>query len=78
MTTLFDPIRFGDIAAANRIVMAALTRNRAGAGRTPTQLMATNYEQRATALASAKRQSIRERRVMHLYCKCLCTIHDLF
>lgn len=49
MITLFDPIRFGDIAAANRIVMAPLTRNRAGAGRTPTPLMATYYEQRATA-----------------------------
>ena len=49
MTTLFDPIRFGDIAAANRIVMAPLTRNRAGSGRTPTPLMATHYEQRATA-----------------------------
>ena len=49
MTTLFDPIRFGDIAAANRVVMAPLTRNRAGAGRTPTPLAATYYEQRATA-----------------------------
>ncbi len=49
MTTLFDPINFGDIAAANRIVMAPLTRNRAGAGRVPTALMATYYEQRATA-----------------------------
>ena len=49
MTTLFDPIRFGDIAAANRIVMAPLTRDRAGPGRTPTPLMATYYEQRASA-----------------------------
>lgn len=49
MPTLFDPIRFGDIAAANRIVMAPLTRNRAGTGRTPTPLMAVYYEQRATA-----------------------------
>lgn len=49
MTTLFDPIRFGDIAAANRVVMAPLTRNRAGGGRTPTPLAATYYEQRATA-----------------------------
>jgi N-ethylmaleimide reductase len=49
MTTLFDPIRFGDIAAENRIVMAPLTRIRAGPGRTPTPLMATYYEQRATA-----------------------------
>lgn len=49
MTTLFDAIRFGDISAANRIVMAPLTRNRAGSGRTPTPLMARYYEQRATA-----------------------------
>jgi N-ethylmaleimide reductase len=49
MSTLFDPIRVGDIAAANRIVMAPLTRDRAGPGRTPTPLMATYYEQRASA-----------------------------
>jgi N-ethylmaleimide reductase len=49
MTTLFDPIRLGDIAAANRIVMAPLTRDRAGPGRVPTALMATYYEQRASA-----------------------------
>ena len=49
MPTLFDPIRFGDLTAANRIVMAPLTRDRAGPGRTPTALMATYYAQRATA-----------------------------
>ena len=49
MTSLFDPIRFGDIATANRIVMAPLTRDRAGPGRTPTPLMATYYAQRASA-----------------------------
>ncbi len=49
MKTLFDPIRFGDISAANRIVMAPLTRDRAGPGQTPTPLMATYYTQRATA-----------------------------
>jgi N-ethylmaleimide reductase len=49
MTTLFDPIRFGDISAANRIVMAPLTRDRAGPGRTPTPMMVTYYEQRASA-----------------------------
>jgi N-ethylmaleimide reductase len=49
MTTLFDPITFGDIEAGNRIVMAPLTRNRAGPGALPTALMATYYEQRATA-----------------------------
>ena len=49
MATLFDSIHFGSIAAANRIVMAPLTRNRAAAGQVPTALMVTYYEQRATA-----------------------------
>jgi N-ethylmaleimide reductase len=49
MTTLFDPIRFGDIEADNRIVMAPLTRDRAGLRQTPTPLMATYYAQRASA-----------------------------
>jgi len=49
MTTLFTPIRFGDIQAANRVAMAPLTRNRAGAGQVPTALMATYYAQRASA-----------------------------
>jgi N-ethylmaleimide reductase len=49
MTTLFDPIRFGDIEAKNRIVMAPLTRDRAGLRQSPTPLMATYYAQRASA-----------------------------
>lgn len=49
MPTLFDPIRFGEIAAANRIVMAPLTRDRAGAGQVPTPMMARYYTQRASA-----------------------------
>lgn len=49
MTTLFDPIHVGDIAAANRIVMAPLTRDRAGTDRVPTALAATYYAQRASA-----------------------------
>ena len=49
MTTLFDPIHFGDFNAANRIVMAPLTRDRAGPGQVPTALMATYYAQRAGA-----------------------------
>ncbi len=47
MTTLFDPIRIGDIDLASRIVMAPLTRDRAGAGQVPTELMARYYAQRA-------------------------------
>ncbi len=49
MTTLFDPIRLGDIQAANRIVMAPLTRDRAGPGQVPALLAATYYAQRASA-----------------------------
>jgi N-ethylmaleimide reductase len=49
MTSLFEPIQIGDIAAANRIVMAPLTRNRAAAHQVPTDLMATYYAQRASA-----------------------------
>ena len=49
MTTLFDPIHFGSITAANRIFMAPLTRDRAGPGQVPTALMATYYTQRASA-----------------------------
>ncbi|MEP7298761.1 MAG: alkene reductase, partial [Burkholderiales bacterium] len=49
MPSLFEPARIGDIAVANRIAMAPLTRDRAGPGRTPTPLMVTYYEQRATA-----------------------------
>ena len=49
MTTLFDPIHIGCIAAANRIVMAPLTRNRAGAGGVPPEMAALYYAQRASA-----------------------------
>jgi N-ethylmaleimide reductase len=49
MTTLFDPLKLGDIALANRIVMAPLTRDRAGPGQVPTALMVEYYRQRASA-----------------------------
>lgn len=49
MTTLFDPFRLGDIELANRVVMAPLTRDRAGPGQVPTALMAEYYRQRASA-----------------------------
>ncbi len=53
MTTLFDPLRLGDIELATRIVMAPLTRNRAGAGNVPTPLMAEYYAQRANPATGA-------------------------
>src|SRR5450755_4497662 len=49
MPTLFDPIHFGSIESANRIVMAPLTRDRAGPHQVPTPLMACYYGQRASA-----------------------------
>ncbi len=47
--TLFEPYKLGDLTLPNRIVMAPLTRNRAGAGLVPTDLTAQYYAQRATA-----------------------------
>lgn len=49
MTSLFDPLIAGDIVLANRIVMAPLTRNRAGPGQVPNPLMVEYYRQRAGA-----------------------------
>ena len=48
MPDLFDPLVAGDLHLPNRIVMAPLTRCRAG-GRVPNDLMARYYEQRASA-----------------------------
>ncbi|MCI8211461.1 alkene reductase [Pseudomonas sp. S25] len=47
--TLFEPYALGDLTLANRVVMAPLTRNRAGAGLVPGELAATYYAQRASA-----------------------------
>lgn len=50
MTTLFDPIQLGDIAAPNRILMAPLTRGRSVEGHVPVSaLKADYYSQRAGA-----------------------------
>jgi N-ethylmaleimide reductase len=46
---LFSPISLGRLQLPNRIVMAPLTRNRAGAGDVPRPMHATYYRQRATA-----------------------------
>lgn len=48
-TTLFSPIQLGALALPNRVVMAPLTRNRAGAGNVPGPLNAQYYAQRASA-----------------------------
>lgn len=49
MPTLFDPLKVGALQLPNRIVMAPLTRARAGSGRIPNALMADHYRQRASA-----------------------------
>jgi N-ethylmaleimide reductase len=46
---LFTPIRAGALALPNRVLMAPMTRNRAGQGHVPTPVMAEYYRQRATA-----------------------------
>jgi N-ethylmaleimide reductase len=53
MPNLFDPIRIGDIQLATRLVMAPLTRNRAGPGQVPIDLMAQYYAQRADPATGA-------------------------
>lgn len=49
MPTLFDPLSVGAWSLPNRILMAPLTRSRAGAHRIPNALMAEYYRQRASA-----------------------------
>jgi N-ethylmaleimide reductase len=46
---LFTPLQLGALTLPNRIVLAPLTRNRAGADNVPQALNATYYEQRASA-----------------------------
>ena len=46
---LFQPFQLGPYKLANRIVMAPLTRSRAGQGGIPTALNAEYYVQRASA-----------------------------
>ncbi len=49
MAGLFESVEFGSIELPNRIVMAPLTRARAGREGVPNELMAAYYAQRATA-----------------------------
>lgn len=46
---LFEPYKLGPLTLSNRLVMAPLTRNRAGAGNVPSPLAVAYYSQRATA-----------------------------
>src|SRR5229473_1993153 len=49
MNKLLNNFLLGDLELANRVVMAPMTRSRAGLGDTPTSLNATYYAQRASA-----------------------------
>jgi len=49
MADLFSPVKLGALDLKNRMVMAPLTRNRAGAGGVPQDLNVSYYAQRATA-----------------------------
>lgn len=49
MGSLFDEFQLGDLQLSNRLVMAPVTRARAGDGDVPTALMAEYYAQRAEA-----------------------------
>ncbi|GAA1614797.1 alkene reductase [Actinoplanes couchii] len=46
---LFEPVAVGSLKLPNRLVIAPMTRNRAAADGTPTDLVAEYYRQRATA-----------------------------
>ncbi|HWZ43654.1 MAG TPA: alkene reductase [Candidatus Saccharimonadales bacterium] len=46
---LFSSYQLGSLKLSSRMMMAPMTRNRAGQGNVPTELMATYYEQRASA-----------------------------
>ncbi len=49
LDSLFTPTALGEIALANRVVMAPMTRDRAGPGDVPSDLMVEYYAQRASA-----------------------------
>ncbi len=49
LPTLLSPFNLGDLALKNRVVLAPMTRSRAGKERMPNRLMAEYYAQRASA-----------------------------
>ena len=46
---LFEPLKIGGVELPNRMIMAPMTRGRAGESRIPNELMATYYKQRSGA-----------------------------
>ncbi len=49
LDSLFTPVSLGAISCSNRIVMAPMTRDRAGPGDVPSAIMVRYYQQRASA-----------------------------
>ncbi|MBL8076243.1 MAG: alkene reductase, partial [Nitrospira sp.] len=49
MPTLFTPLQVGELLLPNRIVMAPLTRVRAGSTHVPNDMMVDYYSQRASS-----------------------------
>jgi len=49
MPSILDPVSLGDLSMPNRVVMAPMTRSRAGEERMPNALMGAYYSQRASA-----------------------------
>ncbi|MEO9461452.1 MAG: alkene reductase [Marinomonas sp.] len=49
MKALFDPVKLGDLNLQNRIIMAPMTRDRAGPDDVPNDIMVQYYAQRASA-----------------------------
>jgi 2,4-dienoyl-CoA reductase-like NADH-dependent reductase (Old Yellow Enzyme family) len=54
-SVLFEPFRLHDLTLPNRIVLAPMTRGRAGSARLPNRLMAEYYSQRSSAGCSSPR-----------------------
>ena len=48
-SVLFQPFRLHELTLPNRVVLAPMTRGRAGAARLPNRLMAEYYAQRSSA-----------------------------
>ena len=66
---LLEPVEIGGIKLHNRIVLAPMTRTRAAADGTPTDLMAEYYAQRASAglvIAEATGSLAKERAMVRL------------
>ena len=57
MKTLFEPCQAGRMALANRVVMAPLTRDRAGPGHVPTPLMATSTARAVVGFTNSSRSA---------------------